>query len=130
MPSVRCNSLHGYHPIDRSVKSKWLYFVISIQILIDGRNGDSNAARVGNTSSGKAVDCENLAKDLPRHRVRLLGMAEHYWQLADKIDQPRVRPGSLTETFSRDVEAIRARQRVSSRVVARASRRDGCGACV
>jgi hypothetical protein len=48
----------------------------------------------------KAADCENLAKDLPQHRVRLLGMAEHYWQLADKIDQPRGRPGSLTETFT------------------------------
>jgi hypothetical protein len=47
----------------------------------------------------KAVDCEDLAKGLPDHRVRLLGMAEHYWRLADKIDQPRVRPGSLTEAF-------------------------------
>jgi hypothetical protein len=56
----------------------------------------------------KAVDCENLAKDLPRHRDRLLGTAEHYWQLADEIDQPRTRPGSLTEAFSADVEARRA----------------------
>ena len=47
----------------------------------------------------KAVDCEILAQDVPDHRVRLLGMAEHYWRLADKIDQPRMRPGSLTETF-------------------------------
>jgi hypothetical protein len=48
----------------------------------------------------KAVDCENLAKDvLPAQRARLLKMAEHYWQLADKIDDPRVRPGSLTETL-------------------------------
>jgi hypothetical protein len=47
----------------------------------------------------KAVDCENLAKGLPDHRVRLLGIAEHYWQLADRIDEPRVRPGSLTEAF-------------------------------
>jgi hypothetical protein len=48
----------------------------------------------------KAVDCENLAKGLlPAQRARLLGMAEHYWQMADRIDQPRVRPGSLTETF-------------------------------
>jgi hypothetical protein len=48
----------------------------------------------------KAVDCENLAKDLlPPQCARLLGTAEHYWRLADKIDPPRVRPGSLTETF-------------------------------
>jgi hypothetical protein len=48
----------------------------------------------------KGVDCENLAKDLlPAQRARVLKMAEHYWQLADKIDPPRVRPGSLTETF-------------------------------
>jgi hypothetical protein len=47
----------------------------------------------------KAVDCENLAKDLPRHRDRLLETAEHYWQLADKIDEPRMRPGTLTEAF-------------------------------
>jgi hypothetical protein len=48
-----------------------------------------------------AVDCEIIAgKDLPSaQRARLLKMAEHYWQLADKIDPPRVRPGSLTETF-------------------------------
>jgi hypothetical protein len=48
----------------------------------------------------KAVDCESLAKDLlPAQRARLLAMAEHYWQIADKIDQPRVRPGSLTEAL-------------------------------
>jgi hypothetical protein len=42
---------------------------------------------------------EAIAKDLPEHRVRLLGMAENYWQLADKIDPPRVRLGSLTEAW-------------------------------
>jgi len=48
----------------------------------------------------KAVDCENLAKDLlPAQRARLLGTAEHYWQLADRLDPPRVRPASLTEAF-------------------------------
>jgi hypothetical protein len=48
----------------------------------------------------KAVDCESLAKDLlPAQRARLLGTAEYYWQLADKIDQPKARPGSLTETL-------------------------------
>jgi hypothetical protein len=48
----------------------------------------------------KAVDCENLAKGLlPAQRARLLKMAEHYWRLTDKIDPPRVRPGSLTEAF-------------------------------
>jgi hypothetical protein len=37
-----------------------------------------------------AVDCENLAKDLPpEHRTRLLVMAEHYRRLADKIDESR-----------------------------------------
>jgi hypothetical protein len=47
-----------------------------------------------------AVDCENKAKHLPHeHRGRMLKMAEHYWQLADKIDQPKVRAGSLFETL-------------------------------
>jgi type IV pilus biogenesis protein CpaD/CtpE len=48
-----------------------------------------------------AIDCEIIAgKDLPSaQRARLLKMAEHYWQMADRIDQPRVRPGSLTEAF-------------------------------
>ena len=42
-----------------------------------------------------AIDCEIIAgKDLPSaQRARLLKMAEHYWQMADRIDQPRVRPG-------------------------------------
>ena len=47
-----------------------------------------------------AVDCENIAKDLPpEHRTRLLKIAEHYWQLADKIDESRVRPWSLAEAL-------------------------------
>ena len=47
-----------------------------------------------------AVDCENLATDLPpEHRTRLLVMAEHYRRLADKIDESRVRPWSLAEAL-------------------------------
>jgi hypothetical protein len=48
-----------------------------------------------------AVGCENTAKDLPpAQRTRLLELAENYWQLADKIDQPKVRPGSLAKVLS------------------------------
>jgi hypothetical protein len=47
-----------------------------------------------------AVDCENLAKDLPpAERTQLLEMANHYWRLADKIDESRVRPWSLAEAL-------------------------------